>query len=180
MTSFAAQVLGIGDRGRLEPGYRADIIIFDPQDVRATATYPDPLQLADGFDVIIVTARSRVRRVCSMHHCTAGCSSPNDVACHSTDGRAIVLDLGKGASLYGQPVAGLGVDELTVLIDRSMADAGTGFAFGRWAEPRELYTTEGLRTIQGAPHDPSRHRRLLCSRDARPRAARRCRRVRSQ
>lgn len=61
-----------------------------------------------------------------------------------TDGRAIVLDLGIGATLYGQPVAGLAVDELSALIDRSMADAGTGFAFGRWAEPRELYTTDSF------------------------------------
>lgn len=63
-----------------------------------------------------------------------------------TDGRAIVLDLSTGASLCGQAIAGLGVDELSALIDRSMGEAGTRFAFGRWAEPRELYTSESFAT----------------------------------
>jgi N-acyl-D-amino-acid deacylase len=57
MTSFAAGVLGIEDRGAIEPGMRADIIVFDPENVRATATYPDPLRLADGFDIVIVNGR---------------------------------------------------------------------------------------------------------------------------
>lgn len=61
-----------------------------------------------------------------------------------TDGRAIVLDLSTGATLFDQPVAGLDVDELSVLIDRKMDQAGTRFAFGRWAEPRELYTTDAF------------------------------------
>jgi N-acyl-D-aspartate/D-glutamate deacylase len=57
MTSFAADVLGIDDRGVIEAGMLADIIVFDPDNVRATATYPDPLQLADGFDIVIVNGR---------------------------------------------------------------------------------------------------------------------------
>jgi murein DD-endopeptidase MepM/ murein hydrolase activator NlpD len=59
-----------------------------------------------------------------------------------TDGRAIVLDLSTGARLLGEPIAGLDVAALSELIDRAMSDAGTGFAFGRYAEPRELYTSE--------------------------------------
>ena len=54
MTSFAARVLGIADRGAIRPGMKADLIVFDPDEVRATATYPAPLQLADGFDIVIV------------------------------------------------------------------------------------------------------------------------------
>jgi len=61
-----------------------------------------------------------------------------------TDGRAIVLDLSTGARLSGQPIAGLGVDDLSALINREMREASTGFAFGRWAEPRELYTSEAF------------------------------------
>ncbi len=57
MTSFAADVLGIEDRGVLAEGKIADIIVFDPARVRATATYPAPLQLADGFDIVIVNGR---------------------------------------------------------------------------------------------------------------------------
>ena len=61
-----------------------------------------------------------------------------------TDGRAIVLDLSTGATLYGQPIAGLGATGLGALIKRSMADADTAFAFGRWAEPRELYSNDNF------------------------------------
>ncbi len=59
-----------------------------------------------------------------------------------TDGKAIVLDLSTGSRLRGEPVAELGVDRLGKLIDETMAEAGTGFAFGRYAEPRDLYKSE--------------------------------------
>ena len=58
-----------------------------------------------------------------------------------TDGRAIVLDLSIGATLRGEPVAGLDAEALGALIEAEMAEAGTGFAFGRWAEPRGLYSS---------------------------------------
>ncbi len=54
MTSFAAQTLGIDDRGSIEVGKVADIVVFDLGSVRATATYPEPLGLAEGFDVVLV------------------------------------------------------------------------------------------------------------------------------
>jgi N-acyl-D-aspartate/D-glutamate deacylase len=57
MTSFAARVLGIADRGILRENMIADLIIFDPARVHEQATYPDPLQLAAGFDVVIVNGR---------------------------------------------------------------------------------------------------------------------------
>jgi len=57
MTSFAAGVLGITDRGVLAPGMKADLIVFDAARVHANATYPDPLQLADGFDLVVVNGR---------------------------------------------------------------------------------------------------------------------------
>jgi N-acyl-D-amino-acid deacylase len=57
MTSFAAYVLGMPDRGAVKANMMADVIIFDPQNVRANATYPDPLQLADGFDIVIVNGK---------------------------------------------------------------------------------------------------------------------------
>ena len=57
MTAFPASVLGIEDRGLVEEGMAADLLIFDPAAVRATATYPEPHQLAQGFDVVIVNGR---------------------------------------------------------------------------------------------------------------------------
>lgn len=57
MTSFAAGVLGVEDRGLLRAGMKADLLVFDPANVKALATYPDPLQLAQGFDVVVVNGR---------------------------------------------------------------------------------------------------------------------------
>ena len=68
----------------------------------------------------------------------------------ATDDRAIVLDLSEGATLCGEPIEGQGVDELSALIDRAMAAAGTRFAYGRWAEPRGLYTSELFAAPAGA------------------------------
>jgi N-acyl-D-aspartate/D-glutamate deacylase len=57
MTSFPAGILGIEDRGVLKAGMKADVLVFDPAKVRATATYESPLELAEGFDVVIVNGR---------------------------------------------------------------------------------------------------------------------------
>ena len=54
MTSFAASVLRLPERGSLAVGKVADIIVFDPESVHENATFPEPLQLADGFDIVIV------------------------------------------------------------------------------------------------------------------------------
>jgi len=57
LTSFPAGLLGIEDRGIVREGMIADLLIFDPRNVRDNASYPDPLQLAQGFDVVIVNGK---------------------------------------------------------------------------------------------------------------------------
>ncbi|NQY87731.1 MAG: amidohydrolase family protein [Colwellia sp.] len=57
MTSQSANILGISDRGILQAGKKADIIIFDPIKVKAKATYSQPHQFAQGFDVVIVNGK---------------------------------------------------------------------------------------------------------------------------
>ncbi|MDX1406010.1 MAG: amidohydrolase family protein [Woeseiaceae bacterium] len=57
LTSFPAGLLRIADRGTLEAGMIADILVFDPARVHENATYPDPFQLAEGFDVVVVNGR---------------------------------------------------------------------------------------------------------------------------
>jgi N-acyl-D-aspartate/D-glutamate deacylase len=57
LTSFPAGLLRIEDRGVLREKMIADLLIFDPRNVHDNATYPDPLQLADGFDVVIVNGK---------------------------------------------------------------------------------------------------------------------------
>ena len=54
MTTLPARTMGITDRGRVAAGMKADVLVFDPEQVRAIATYEAPLQLAQGFDVVIV------------------------------------------------------------------------------------------------------------------------------
>lgn len=59
-----------------------------------------------------------------------------------TDRQSIVLDLSTGSKLRGQAVRGLSLHEFSQLINEEMRAAGTEFAFGRYAEPRELYNND--------------------------------------
>jgi N-acyl-D-amino-acid deacylase len=57
MTSLPAQRLGFLDRGLLRPGMAADVVSFDPDAVRDTATYEQPRQLPEGIPHVIVNGR---------------------------------------------------------------------------------------------------------------------------
>ena len=57
MTALPARTMGISDRGTVAVGQQADLLVFDPRQVHATATYEEPLQLAEGFDVVIVNGK---------------------------------------------------------------------------------------------------------------------------
>ena len=57
MTTLPARTMGITDRGRIAIGMKADVLIFDPEQVHATATYEEPLQLAKGFNMVIVNGK---------------------------------------------------------------------------------------------------------------------------
>jgi N-acyl-D-amino-acid deacylase len=54
LTSFPAENLKLRDRGRLRPGYFADVVVFDPVEIRDHATFADPHQLATGVRDVIV------------------------------------------------------------------------------------------------------------------------------
>ena len=54
MTSMPAQRLGLTNRGRLTPGYAADIVIMDLPNVKETATFTDPHQYPKGISHVIV------------------------------------------------------------------------------------------------------------------------------
>ena len=57
MTSFAAQRLGLPDRGLLRDGMKADIVVFDPLTVSAPATRERPKQFPTGIDYVIVNGK---------------------------------------------------------------------------------------------------------------------------
>ncbi len=57
LTSFPAGNLKIRDRGKLEEGYFADIVIFDPNDINDNATYAEPHQLATGVIHVFVNGQ---------------------------------------------------------------------------------------------------------------------------
>lgn len=53
-TSLPARTHKLRDRGLLLPGYRADLLIFNPQQIRDHATFTEPHQLSTGFDDVMV------------------------------------------------------------------------------------------------------------------------------
>ena len=54
MTSFPAQRLGLRDRGILRDGFKADIVIFDPNEVKTHVTRENPKRYPIGIDWVIV------------------------------------------------------------------------------------------------------------------------------
>jgi N-acyl-D-amino-acid deacylase len=54
MTTAPAARLGVTDRGRLADDLRADIVLFDPATIRATATYDEPRSFPEGIPYVVV------------------------------------------------------------------------------------------------------------------------------
>ncbi len=54
LTSLPAENLHLGKRGRLAPGYAADLVLFDPAKIADHATFEEPQQLATGVVHVFV------------------------------------------------------------------------------------------------------------------------------
>jgi N-acyl-D-amino-acid deacylase len=54
MTSLPAERFGLRGRGRIADGGFADVVVFDPSDVRDTATFHDPHAFPRGISTVIV------------------------------------------------------------------------------------------------------------------------------
>lgn len=57
LTSLPAQTLGLRDRGLLRDGFKADVVVFDPETVRSPATIEQPKQFPIGIDYVIVNGQ---------------------------------------------------------------------------------------------------------------------------
>jgi dihydroorotase/N-acyl-D-amino-acid deacylase len=54
MTSLAANRVHLAERGLLKPGFFADIVVFDPLQIRDQATFEDPNRLSTGMRHVLV------------------------------------------------------------------------------------------------------------------------------
>src|SRR5262249_27477999 len=54
LTSFPAENLGLSRRGRLAPGYFADVVVFDPGTIQDHATFERPHQYSTGVRDVLV------------------------------------------------------------------------------------------------------------------------------
>jgi N-acyl-D-amino-acid deacylase len=62
MTGLAAASLGLTDRGRIEPGVVADLVLFDPARVADASTFADPTLAAVGVESVFVAGVAAVER----------------------------------------------------------------------------------------------------------------------
>lgn len=57
MTGLPARRLGLRDRGTLEPGNYADLLVFDPAKFMDRATWQSPKQEAEGLEYVLVNGK---------------------------------------------------------------------------------------------------------------------------
>lgn len=57
MSGLPAQILGLRDRGQLQKGFYADIVLVDPATVKDTATYEKPKSYAVGVQYVLVNGK---------------------------------------------------------------------------------------------------------------------------
>ncbi len=56
-TGFSATTLNIPARGFLKPGYKADVVVFKPEEVKDNATFESPAELSEGMEYVIVNGQ---------------------------------------------------------------------------------------------------------------------------
>ncbi|MBL8361058.1 MAG: D-aminoacylase [Rubrivivax sp.] len=57
MSGLTARQFRLPDRGELRPGWRADVVVFDPERVQDLATYERPLQRSAGIERVYVNGQ---------------------------------------------------------------------------------------------------------------------------
>lgn len=62
MTGLPASVFNLNDRGVLKSGYFADLVVFDPHEIRDAATFESPIQKSSGIDLVLVNGAITFRQ----------------------------------------------------------------------------------------------------------------------
>lgn len=57
MTSLPAEILRLSDRGVLQEGQAADVVLFNPQTIRERSSYEDPRQYPEGISHVFVNGQ---------------------------------------------------------------------------------------------------------------------------
>lgn len=60
MTGLTAKVFGLKDRGFIQAGAIADLVIFDLENIRDKATFTKPFQMAEGMDYVFVNGKPAI------------------------------------------------------------------------------------------------------------------------
>jgi N-acyl-D-amino-acid deacylase len=58
MTSLPASRVKLTDRGRIAPGMKADLVLFNPQTVIDRSTFEDPQRLSEGIELVVVNGEA--------------------------------------------------------------------------------------------------------------------------
>ena len=61
MSSLPAGRLGLSDRGLIKPGFAADLVLFDPAEIKDLADYQDPHRYSQGVVHLLVGGESVIR-----------------------------------------------------------------------------------------------------------------------
>lgn len=56
-TGLPASIMKLEDRGVIKEGAKADIILFNPENVKQMSDYTNPFSLAEGFDLVLVNGK---------------------------------------------------------------------------------------------------------------------------
>lgn len=59
-SGLPADIFRLPERGYLKPGYFADVVVFDPQMLRDTATFEKPHQYAVGVKYLFVNGKAAI------------------------------------------------------------------------------------------------------------------------
>lgn len=83
MTGLAAQVFKLGNRGQIQKGYFADLVLFDSKNFKDNSTYDDPFSPPSGIKYVIVNGKIVV-------------DGTNNNPAQSKNGRATIVDVYPG------------------------------------------------------------------------------------